>query len=187
MIFRSLGCAFSVLGAGALVVAGCSDTPAEQAPGGFGTAGSNATAGTTASAGSAGMAGSGSGGQGTAGSATGGVGTAGSAPLAGSGGAGGSVSGGSGGSAPGEYTVPTVTWPSAECTAKADEILAQMTNAEKAAQMVMGQNPSTNLVTSTSLGTVFCGGTLTPPGGSKASDWAGMIDGYVAAAADSRL
>src|SRR5262249_5713875 len=51
--------------------------------------------------------------------------------------------------------------------------------------LVMGQNPSTNLVSSTGLGTVFCGGTLTPPGGSKAGDWAGMIDGYISAAAAS--
>jgi len=186
MIIRSLGCAFSVLGAGALVIAGCSDAPEAQSPGGSGTAGTmTAGAGTAGVSGVAG--GTSTGGQATAGSAAGGVGTAGSAPLAGSAGMSMGGSGGSGGGAPGEYTIPTVAWPSAECTAKADEILAKMTPAEKAAQMVMGQNPATNLVTSSSLGTVFCGGTLTPQGGSKASDWAGMIDGYITAAAASRL
>lgn len=125
------------------------------------------------------------GGAAVAGGSTGGAAPGGAAAVAGTTAVGGS--GGSGGGAPGGYTIPTVTWPSAECSAKADELVAQMTNAEKAAQMVMGQNPTTGLVTSTSLGTVFSGGTLTPAGGSKASDWAGMIDGYIAAAAASRL
>jgi beta-glucosidase len=147
------------------------------------TAGSTPTGG--GSAGASAVGGSGVGGNGAAGSAVGGASAAGSAPVGGTTAIGGA--GGTAGSAPGGYTIPTVTWPSAECTAKADELVGKMTNAEKAAQMVMGQNPNTGLVTSTSLGTVFCGGTLTPAGGSKASDWAGMIDGYISAAAASRL
>lgn len=117
----------------------------------------------------------------------GGAGSGGSTPVAGSGGSAGGASGGAGGAGPTEYTIPTVTWPSAECTTKVDDLIKQMSNAQKAAQMVMGQNPATNAVTSSGLGTVFCGGTLTPPGGSKASDWAGMIDGYISAAAASQL
>lgn len=131
-------------------------------------------------AGSGVVAGSASGGTPAAAGAGGSVSTAGTGGSAMAGGA-----GGSGGTGPTEYTIPTVTWPSAECTTKVDQLIAKMSNAEKAAQLVMGQNPSTNLVSSTGLGTVFCGGTLTPPGGSKASDWAGMIDGYISAAAAS--
>jgi beta-glucosidase len=149
------------------------------------TSGSGGTPGASgaATAGSVGMGGAGV----TAGAtATGGdVGISGSAPTAGSATAGGM--GGTGGGAPTAYTLPVVTWPSAECVQKANDILAQMTNAEKAEQMVMGQNPNPGLVTSTGLGTVFCGGTLTPAGGSKVSDWSGLIDSYIAAAAASRL
>jgi beta-glucosidase len=186
MNFRSLGCAFSLLGAGSPWVAGCSDAPATQQPPFAGAAGTTTVAG-GGSAGTTSVAGGTTtvGGAPVGGSAMGGAGTGGAAPVAGATAVGGG--GGSGGGTPGEYTIPTVAWPSAECSAKADELVAQMTNAEKAAQMVMGQNPTTGLVTSTSLGTVFCGGTLTPAGGSKASDWAGMIDGYIAAAAASRL
>jgi len=183
MMIRSLGYAFSLLGAGALVSAGCSDAPSAGTPPFNGAAGTG-TAGAAGTAGGSSVAGSDIGvGVGGAGSAAGGAGTAGSMSVGGQT----AMAGGSGGTASGGYTVPTVTWPSAECVAKADELLGKMTNAEKAAQMVMGQNPSTALVTSASLGTVFCGGTLTPAGGSKASDWAGMIDGYIAAAGASRL
>ncbi len=142
--------------------------------------------------GSAGIAGSGAGTAGSevggSGSGTGGA-TAGSAaggsePVGGSAGSGG-MGGSAGGTA--EYTLPTVTWPSEQCTAQVSALLGQMTNAEKAAQMVMGQNPSLADVSSTGLGTVFAGGTTTPAGGSKPSDWAGLIDTYIAAAAASRL
>ena len=192
MNFRSLGCAFSVLGVGALGVAGCSDNPTTNNPFPTGTGVSGAsvtgTAGGGASAGGTAVAGNGPGtaGLGTTGGEGGGLATTGGATTTGGVATTGGASG-AGGSAPGEYTIPTIAWPSAECTAKADGLIAKMSNAEKAAQMVMGQNPSTALVTSSSLGTVFCGGTLTPAGGSKASDWAGMIDGYIAAAGASKL
>jgi beta-glucosidase len=197
MIFRSLGCAFSILGASVVLVSGCSDNGSgTQFPPGTGVSGSttgqagagsssgggSGVAGSVASMGGAGVV-AGSTGGGSA--PVGGDGMGGVAPTAGSAGAGGNAAGTGGGSA--VYTIPTVTWPSAECVAKADDLVGKMTNAEKAEQMVMGQNPATNLVTSQSLGTVFCGGTLTPAGGSKPSDWAGMIDGYIAAAAASRL
>jgi beta-glucosidase len=197
MIFRSLGCAFSILGVGVVLVAGCSDSSSgTQFPPGMGMSGSGSSL-----AGATTVGGSGSGNGSVAGSATttggagitGGVTGGGAAPVGGDGVGGVAPSGGMGGSAAGTgggtavYTIPTVTWPSAECIAKADDLVGKMTNAEKAEQLVMGQNPSTNLVTSQMLGTVFCGGTLTPPGGSKPSDWAGMIDGYIAAAAASRL
>lgn len=116
---------------------------------------------------------------GASGSATGGT-----ASVGGGGGTGG-AGGGAGGAT--EYTLPTVTWPSEECTSKVADLLGKMTSAEKAAQMVMGQHPGTGDVTSTGLGTVFCGGSLTPAGGSKPSDWAGVVDSYMAAAAASRL
>jgi beta-glucosidase len=184
MIFRSLGGAFSVVGAGALAIAGCSDdAPTQQFP-----QGTSPPGGVTAVGGSAGAPALGVGGVGgnsAAGSPSGGASAAGGAALGGSTASGGA--GGGGGSAPGPYSIPTIAWPSAECTAKADDLVGKMTNAEKAAQMVMGQNPNPGLVTSTALGTVFCGGTLTPASGSKASDWAAMIDGYISAAAASRL
>lgn len=142
--------------------------------------------------GSAGATGGGGGGEPAGGPNAAGTDGGGAGPTAGAGGGqtlggegGGGGSGGSGGSD--AYEIPTITWPSAECTAKADGLIAQMTNAEKAAQMVMGMNPGTGAVSSTSLGTVFSGGTQGPAGGSRASDWAGLIDPYIAAAASSRL
>ena len=193
MIFRSLSCAVLVSGTGFLVTTGCSDAPADNNNGQFppGMAGSTGTtAGNPGTAGGASAAGSGTGGAGVSGGSTGGNPTTGGQSTGGAGAGGGGGGGGAGGTtggAPAEYTIPTIAWPSAECTTKVDQLIAQMTSAEKAAQMVMGQNPVTNLVSSTGLGTVFCGGTLTPAGGSKPSDWAGMIDGYIAAAAASRL
>jgi beta-glucosidase len=97
----------------------------------------------------------------------------------------GGTSGAGGGS--GVYEIPTIAWPSAECVTKVDGLIAQMTNAEKAAQLVMGMNPATGAVTSSALGTVFSGGTQGPAGGSEANDWAGLIDSYTTAAASSRL
>lgn len=191
MIFRSLGCAISIAGVGVLFTAGCSDSPPGEtympvggSPGAGGTAtGGSATAGGGGAGTVAGSTTGGSGGTGggttTGGSTTGGMATGGSA------GAGGT--GGSGGTGPTEYTLPTVTWPSAECTAKVTELLGKMTNAEKAAQMVMAMSPSNADVTSTSVGTVFYGGSQNPAGGSKPSDWAGVADGYITAAAASRL
>ncbi len=179
MAFRSFGCALFFASLAGLP--GCSDAPAAgNVPPGSGTAGVSSGAGASA------IGGAGNGGGVSPGGGAGGVvggaatsGAGGAAPVAGTGGG---VAGGSG-----NYEIPTITWPSAECTAKAEELLAQMTPAEKAAQMVMGMNPNAGTVTSAAPGTVFSGGTQGPAGGSKASDWAGLIDGYITAAAASRL
>lgn len=201
MSFRSLG--WSVLIGSVAALAGCSDAGAPGAAGApaasgsagvsplasAGNGGSGAGAGgmTTGVAGSAGSPAAGTGGSGTGGTAPG---TAGAGAGAGAGGAGGNGAGGAGGGSAGGspvYEIPTIQWPSAECTSKVDGLIAQMTNAEKAAQLVMGMNPAAGTVTSSSLGTVFSGGTQGPAGGSEANDWAGLIDGYLAAAAASRL
>lgn len=186
MMFRSLGYTILLAGLGVLLTAGCSDSaPGETFVPSAGASGTGTGGGAGSTGGELGASGSALGGSSVGGStAIGGGGAGGAAPLGGSAGSGG-ASGASGG--PNEYTLPTVTWPSAECTAKVSDLLGKMTNAEKAAQMVMGQHPSTGDVTSTGLGTVFCGGTLTPAGGSKPSDWAGVVDSYIAAAAASRL
>jgi beta-glucosidase len=100
-------------------------------------------------------------------------------------------SGGGGGVGPTTYEIPTVTWPSAECTAKADGLLAQMNNAEKAAQLVMGLSGTDTVAgdvsAGSSIGTVFAGGSSAPAGGSSASSWASYIDPYIAAVNSSKL
>jgi len=161
-----------------------------MAGGGASTGGSGSLAGSATTTGGSGVAGSVTGG---GAAPLGGASTGGTAPGGGTGGAGGAAgasgaagaAGAGGGSTP--YTIPTVAWPSAECIAKADDLVGKMTNPEKAMQMVMGQNPTTNLATSTMVGTVFSGGAEGPTSGSKPSDWASMIDTYIAAAAASRL
>jgi beta-glucosidase len=183
MAFRSLPCAVLVT---SLLVGACSEAPPAA-----GVPGQNNVGGTNnPGAGGSGFGGAGVGGNGVmpgagAGGVPGMAGTpavGGGAPIAGAGGAGGAAGGGSG-----VYEIPTIEWPSAECTAKANELLGQMTPAEKAAQMVMGMNPPTGTVTSVSPGVVFSGGTQGPAGGSDPNDWAGLIDSYIAAAAASRL
>jgi len=161
-----------------------------MAGGGASTGGSATVAGSAGTTGGSGVT---SGASGGGAAPLGGASVGGAAPSGGTGGSGGaSGAAGSAGSAGAggastAYTIPTVAWPSAECIAKADDLVAKMTNPEKAMQMVMGQNPTTNLTTSTMVGTVFSGGAEGPAGGSKPSDWAGMIDTYIAAAAASRL
>lgn len=191
MFFRSLGCAFALAGAYSIVA--CSDTPPAENPFPMGTSGTQTGGNGVGGAGGGSAPAAGSGGA----SVTGGSAGANAGGTAG-GGAGGPAagSGGGGGTAPTAYEVPTITWPSAECTTKANELLAQMSNAEKAAQMVMGlaiaapdapNTLSTGTVTSSSLGTVFAGGSSVPPGGSDASDWAPFIDGYIAAGNNNNL
>jgi beta-glucosidase len=89
-----------------------------------------------------------------------------------------------GASGSGPYVVPQVDWPSAECTAKANEILGKMSNTEKAAQMVMGLSGNDTMAGDvsggSSIGTVFAGGS-TAAGASTASEWAAYIDPYIQA------
>jgi beta-glucosidase len=205
MVARSVG--FALFACSCATLVGCSDTPAGPGAGlggsGSGGSSSSGSGGAIVTAGGSGAGGGLSGTAGLGGMATGvagsnpqgGLGSGGDAGAATggapAGGAGGSAggTGGSSGSAGGSgvYEIPTIAWPSAECVAKVDGLIAQMTNAEKAAQLVMGMNPPAGSVTSSSLGTVFSGGTQGPAGGSEADDWAGLIDGYLSAAASSRL
>jgi beta-glucosidase len=142
----------------------------------------------------------GSAGMGNAGSATmsaGGT-TAGSGGVAGTGGSGGTGgaiggssgsagSAGTGGTTTGAYEVPDITWPSPECTAQVATLIGSMNAQQKAAQMVMGQNPDPTVVTNLQLGNVFSGGSATPPGGASPSGWADLVDDYVAAGNGSSL
>jgi beta-glucosidase len=102
----------------------------------------------------------------------------------------GGTPGTAGGGGTGVYEVPQVDWPSAECTAKANEILGNMNNTEKAAQMVMGlsgnDTPVGEVSGGSSIGTVFAGGSSAPGAGSTASDWAAYIDPYIKAGNDSK-
>ncbi len=86
-----------------------------------------------------------------------------------------------------DFIVPKVTWPSAECQAKAADLVAKMTRQEKAAQMVMAPNPTVADVRSLAPGAVFAGGSSVPPGGFSPGSWVSMIDGYVQAASQTRL
>lgn len=113
---------------------------------------------------------------------------AGGAPLVGgAGGAGGKISsGGSGGSAPANelgLTLPVApnAWtPSQSCRDKAKEILAKMTRADKAAQMVQGDSAklSAAQAASAKLGSVLSGGGSDPASGNGKADWVTMIDGF---------
>jgi beta-glucosidase len=182
MIFRSLGCAFLMGGLASLTA--CSGTPASTAPPAP-AAGNGGNSNPGAGSGGAPASGGGpaSGGASTAGGA--GAPSGGAAPAAGGATPGGAPA--TGGSGTAEYVIPTVTWPSAECTTKANDLLAQMSVAEKAAQMVMGMNPANATVTSVEPGVVFSGADQGPAGGYAASAWAALVDGYIAAAAASKL
>jgi beta-glucosidase len=91
-------------------------------------------------------------------------------------------SAGSGGTEPGGFVIPTVTWPSAECTTKAATLLGTMTKRQKAAQMVMAPNPNAGDVTTSQVGAVFAPGGAVPPGGSAPQNWVTMVDSYFTAA-----
>lgn len=96
--------------------------------------------------------------------------------------AGGTSMGGAGSLPVTGYEVPTVTWPSAACVDQVATLLGQMSVQQKAAQMVMGryEQVSDGDVSSEAVGTVFSAGSSIPGSGS-ASDWAGLIDGYITA------
>jgi beta-glucosidase len=166
-------------GAGGSSAAGTSGGGGPGA-GGSGVAGSGAggsgVAGSDGGAGSgSGVAGSGAGGSGVAGSGVGGSAVGGSG-VAGSG-AGGS---GTGGSSTGSG------FPTQACIDKANALLAQMTNDEKAAQTIQPERAqiSNAQVTQYAPGSVYSQGgsaptTNTPQG------WADMINGYRAASRTS--
>jgi beta-glucosidase len=182
---KLLSCFGSV---GWLLLAACSsDQNGGTVPGQAGSAGAG-QAGSVAQAGSAGSATAGSGGVS--------AGSGGMDSSGGSGGAGGAVAGSAGSSGAGGagsgFMVPTVTWPSAACQAKTAGLLGMMTKAEKAGQLVMAGNanaspPAPADITSLAPGAVFSPGGASPPGGVTPQNWAAMTDGYVAAAAASRL
>ncbi len=176
--------------AGVVILAGCSSSsanPAGQAGGsgtlpgasggGSGGSGLGGTPGGTSAGGSAG--GGGTSGAGTAGTGVVQGGMGGDAPLAGS--------SGTGGSDPGGFVIPTVAWPSAECTTKATMLLGMMSKRQKAAQMVMAPNPNSGDVTTSQVGAVFAPGGAVPPGGSAPQNWVTMVDGYFTAAGATAL
>ena len=140
------------------LLSGCSETAPPASHSGGTSSGGNAAL--------AGAANVGGGGAGTSGGVgPGGAGGGGGAAVVGGGGA-----GGGGGSEPNAYEIPTITWPSAECTAQVTTLLGMMSKRQKAAQMVMANNPQGNLVTSTQVGAVFAPGGAEPPGGSAAAN-----------------
>ncbi len=162
----------------------CSSEPQPPSPSASGGTSNPSTGGSAGTPAGAGTGGSGvvtAGAGGSAGAISGGAGgaTGGSTAIGGSAGSAG------GGVVP--YEVPTISWPSAECLATADGLLGQMTTAQKAAQMVMGQNPAASNVSSLSLGNVFSGGSIEPPGGPSPGNWATMVDGYISAGNGSSL
>ncbi len=175
---------------GLAVLVGCSSSPSDSngPPIGQGGAGAGAPGGGAPSAGNAGAPAVG----GAAGAGGANAGAGGGVPgggAAGAGGAGGGAAGGSGGSggAPGP-----VTWPSAACQAKTATILATMTRAEKAAQMVMagnadGSQPSHADVQAQQPGAVFSPGGAAPPGGITPQNWAAMTDGFADDATKTHL
>jgi beta-glucosidase len=95
--------------------------------------------------------------------------------------------GGMGGGTPGP-----VMWPSMACQTKTAGILAMMTRAEKAAQMVMAGNadgspPAHADIVAQAPGAVFSPGGASPPGGITPQNWATMVSGYVDDATKTRL
>ncbi|HEY1536558.1 MAG TPA: glycoside hydrolase family 3 N-terminal domain-containing protein, partial [Polyangiaceae bacterium] len=144
-------------------------------------------AGAVPTAGSGGVA-TGSGGTVASSAGGGGVPAGGSGGLGGSGGQSGASGGASnvGGTA-GGFTIPTVSWPSATCQAKAADLVSKLTLQEKAAQMVMALSPTVAEVQSMAPGAVFAGGSTMLPGGYSPESWATTVDAYIQAGAQSRL
>lgn len=174
--------------AGLVLLANCSssDSPGGTPVPGAGTGNSMAGAAGSSTAGSGGLP-AGAGAAGASGAAGGAV--------AGAGGAAGGATAGSGGmSGGGGFVVPTVAWPSDACKTKTAGLLAQMTKAEKAAQMVMAGTPegaaapTADEVKNLAPGAVFSpGGKRPTTGGYTKENWAGMVDMYITAAEQSRL
>jgi hypothetical protein len=100
----------------------------------------------------------------------------GSGGLGGLGGLGASGGASNAGGTAGGFTIPTVTWPSATCQAKAADLVSKMTLQEKAAQMVMALSPTVAEVQSMAPGAVFAGGSTMLPGGYAPESWATTVD-----------
>jgi beta-glucosidase len=73
----------------------------------------------------------------------------------------------------------TVDWPSAACQSQTAALLARMTRAQKAAQMVSGVNPADSDVMAHQYGSVLAGGSNTPASGNTPALWAAMTDSYL--------
>jgi len=147
------------------------------------TSGSSPGSGTVvgSGAGSGTVVGSGAGTGSTSGASTGVV-TGGSGVATSGMASGGAVSGtmGSTGSmgSSGAVVLPDggVPWPSMACSTQTAAILAKMTRQEKAAQMVMSDNPNAAHITSTANGSVLLAGGETPGGATTVGTWAPLID-----------
>jgi beta-glucosidase len=130
-------------------------------------------------------------GDGTGGFGAGASGSGGSPSGAGGDGSGGQVGTGGGVTQIGDFELPIVDWPSAECETQVSALLSQMSNEAKAAQMVMGvgddgsfSKVSTADVTAGSVGTIFISGDGLV-GSSSPADYASLVDGYISASAAS--
>jgi beta-glucosidase len=91
----------------------------------------------------------------------------------------------------GDVPLGPVDWPSAECKARAEGLVAQMTAREMAAQMVMAMvdasGPSLESLRTEAPGAIFADGALVPPGGYAPSNWATLTDPLLKAVSESRL
>ena len=98
-------------------------------------------------------------------------------------GAGSNNDGGGGDDAGNGGTVVTsdgsVIWPSAECQMRTASLLATMTRAQKAAQMVAAVDPADSDVTTNQYGSILAGGSNMPSTGNTPADWAAMTDSYL--------
>jgi beta-glucosidase len=145
------------------------------------TAGTGIASGTAVGSGTGGGSGVGSGTAVGSGTGTGGTGAAGGGSGATSGvasaGAGSGSTSGTGSSGTG--VVPpdagVVQWPSAACAAQTAMILAKMTPTEKAAQMVMADNPNAGNITQYAYGSALLAGGESP-GGTTVAQWVPEID-----------
>lgn len=118
-------------------------------------------------------------------------GTGGAPDGVGGSGSGGDVGTGGGVTVIGDFELPVVDWPSAECETQVSALLSQMSNEAKASQMVMGvgdddsfSKVSTTDISAGSVGTVFISGNGLV-GASSPSDYSALIDGYISASASS--
>ncbi len=155
---------------------------------GVGVGGAAAQAGTGAGGSSGGDFGGTSGsGAGLGGASSGNGGAAGAA--GGTSGIGGSdSSGGTAGGAGGPtfvYPAPVAPWqPSQACVDKAAQVLAGMTQKQKAGQMVQANSDGVTPadVASYALGSVFSGGSADPPSGDAPQTWRSFVEGFEAQA-----
>ncbi|HEY7376436.1 MAG TPA: glycoside hydrolase family 3 N-terminal domain-containing protein, partial [Polyangia bacterium] len=169
----SVGFAFSIICSSSLLLS-CG-APAR----GGGTAGAGGSAsGSAGASGAAGTTGTGGSSSGTGGSS---IGTGGS-----SSGTGGSSSGTGGSSTGTGGSAPAVPFPTQACLDKANALLAQMTQDEKAAQTIQAERAqiSNAQVMQYAPGSIYSQGGSAPSTNTPAG-WAAMINGYRAASRQS--